>query len=116
MENVELMEGLEILSVGRSMPIVVSFILEFLCLVVIMLSLYLVVDAIWEGSLDVVIIGLLFMGIGVLLGGIIIDKTMNPSHTYKVSVDDSVSLNEFYSKYEILNVEGKVYTIRPRGE
>ena len=35
---------------------------------------------------------------------------------YEVILDDSVSMNEFYDKYEILNVEGKIYTIKPKGE
>lgn len=31
---------------------------------------------------------------------------------YQVTVDDSVSINEFQSKYEIIEVEGKIYTVR----
>lgn len=31
---------------------------------------------------------------------------------YKVTIDDTVSLNEFYEKYEIIAQEGKVYTIK----
>lgn len=33
---------------------------------------------------------------------------------YQVIVDDSVSMNEFQSKYEIIEVEGRIYTIRER--
>lgn len=33
---------------------------------------------------------------------------------YKVAIDDSVSMNEFLDKYEILDKEGKIYTIRER--
>lgn len=33
---------------------------------------------------------------------------------YQVTVDDSVSMNEFQSKYEILSVDGKIYTVRER--
>lgn len=35
---------------------------------------------------------------------------------YQVTVDDSVSMNEFQSKYEIIKVEGKIYTVRDRVE
>lgn len=35
---------------------------------------------------------------------------------YQVIVDDSVSMNEFQNKYEIIEVEGKIYTIRERVE
>lgn len=34
---------------------------------------------------------------------------------YQVTVDDSVTMNEFQSKYEIIEVEGKIYIIRERG-
>ena len=33
---------------------------------------------------------------------------------YKVIVDDSVSMNEFLNKYEILDREGKIYTVKER--
>lgn len=35
---------------------------------------------------------------------------------YQVTVDNSVSMNEFQSKYEIIEVEGKIYTVRERVE
>lgn len=34
---------------------------------------------------------------------------------YQVMVDDSVSMNEFQGKYEIIKVEGKIYTVRECG-
>lgn len=33
---------------------------------------------------------------------------------YQVTIDNSVSMNEFQNKYEIIEVEGKIYTIRER--
>ena len=33
---------------------------------------------------------------------------------YKVTIDDSVSMNEFMDKYEILDQEGKIYTVKER--
>lgn len=33
---------------------------------------------------------------------------------YQVTTDDSVSINEFQNKYEIIEVEGKIYTVRER--
>ncbi len=35
-------------------------------------------------------------------------------YTYKVTIDDSVSMNEFLDKYEILDQEGKIYTVKER--
>lgn len=116
MTNVELMEGLEILSVSDAMPVGIGILLGFLCFVVIALSTYLLVDSIIRGSGGRIIISLVFIGIGIFLSGVVASETFCPIPTYKVLVDDSVSMNEFYDKYEILNVEGKIYTIRPKGE
>ena len=33
---------------------------------------------------------------------------------YKVTIDDSVSMNEFLDKYEIINQEGKIYTVKEK--
>lgn len=33
---------------------------------------------------------------------------------YKVTIDDSVSMKEFWDKYEILDQEGKIYTVKER--
>lgn len=33
---------------------------------------------------------------------------------YKVTISDEVSMNEFLDKYEILEQEGKIYTVRER--
>lgn len=38
-------------------------------------------------------------------------KTIN---TYSVIIDNSVSMTEFYDKYEVLNIEGKIFTITER--
>lgn len=34
--------------------------------------------------------------------------------TYSVIIDDSVSMTEFYDKYEVLNIKGKIFTITER--
>ena len=117
MTNVELMEGLEILSVkDGAVPIPLSISLGALCSIVIVFGIYIVVSAIIEGSFGGAILGLLFLGLGISLNWVVIDVTIKPTPIYKVLVSDSVSRNEFYSKYEILNVEGKIYTIAPKGE
>ena len=33
---------------------------------------------------------------------------------YKVIIDDSVSLNDFYKKYEVIGQEGEIYTVIER--
>lgn len=34
---------------------------------------------------------------------------------YQVIIDDSVSMVEFNEKYDIVNIEGKIYTIKEKG-
>ena len=35
---------------------------------------------------------------------------------YQVTISDSVSMNEFIEKYEILKIDGKIFTVRERGD
>lgn len=35
-------------------------------------------------------------------------------YEYKVIINDNVSFNDFYNKYEIINIEGKIYTIKEK--
>ena len=57
-----------------------------------------------------IILGLLC---GFLLGMGYEVPTKYESH-YQVIIDDSVLMNDFLDKYEILDQEGKIYTVRER--
>lgn len=68
---------------------------------------------------DHIVLGLiciaLALGSGIVgsLGGTLSKTDINYIE-YKVTIDDSVSMNEFLDKYEILDQEGKIYTVRER--
>ena len=47
--------------------------------------------------------------------GCLIPEDKYETH-YQVTVDNSVSMNKFQNKYEIIEVEGKIYTVRERVE
>lgn len=54
---------------------------------------------------------------GLLFGTIVGASTGEPTEyetQYKVIIDDSVSMNDFTDKYEIVNQDGKIYTVRER--
>lgn len=51
---------------------------------------------------------------GVIAGFISQRKPIDYETHYKVTVDDSVSMNEFNEKYEIIDQEGKIYTVREK--
>lgn len=62
------------------------------------------------------------MAIGLLLGGILGQLpawTTLPKEyetRYKITISDEVSMNDFLSKYEIVDQEGKIYTVVERNE
>ena len=74
---------------------------------------------IWCASdTDSILAGLL---IGFLVGTVAFLVTagvsMKPTEfidTYKVTISDDIKLNEFYERYEILEQEGKIFTIKER--
>ena len=51
--------------------------------------------------------------IGMLVGGLTVEPIEYETQ-YKVTIDDSVSMNEFLDKYEIIDQDGKIYTVRER--
>lgn len=54
--------------------------------------------------------------IAILIFIILDTKTNVPTgkYEYQVTINDNVSMTEFYEKYEIIKVEGKIYTIREK--
>lgn len=70
-------------------------------------------------SNDRMVLGVVFfilaLGAGVVgsLGGTLSKTNINHIE-YKVTIDNSVSMNEFLDKYEILDREGKIYTVKEK--
>lgn len=61
----------------------------------------------------------LFIGVvgGIMMGGAMGEAASTPTayeNHYKATIDDSVSMNEFLEKYEIISQEGKIYTIKEK--
>ena len=65
----------------------------------------------------VALIPISFMGLifGALLG-IGMGETTEYETQYKVTISDEVNFNEFVEKYEIIEQDGKIYTVRERVE
>lgn len=112
MDTVELLKGIEILSVSERMPLGLVIFLLGLCLVVFVLVLYVIVTSIAERSGGGLVLGLFFLCLVGFLTWVTLDEGFNPTPTYKVIIDDSVSMNEFYDRYEVINTEGKIYSIQ----
>lgn len=67
-----------------------------------------------------VICGFVFGALlGILFFAITLIATEKPSAyetQYKVTISDSVSMTEFYEHYEVVDQEGKIFTVRERVE
>lgn len=68
------------------------------------------------------VIGVLAFSVVLIIGGLIFGpmigcNTGEPIEyetQYKITIDDSVSMTEFLDKYEIIDQDGKIYTVRER--
>ena len=68
---------------------------------------------------DAFILLIPFILLGLLFGCIGLIATSKPTEEVlyieqKVTVSDEVSMNEFYEKYNVIEQEGKIYTVRER--
>lgn len=109
------MTGVEILATGEG---VTSF--EPNLPVFLSVLTFCVIGGIIIGSKDKeyglgAIVGLLIgMVAGLLLGTVVGIAELEYYPTYKVIISDEVSVNEFMDKYEILNQDDKIYTVKER--
>lgn len=53
--------------------------------------------------------------VGLIVLGICVVKTP-PETRYQVLIDESVSMSEFFEKYEIIEQEGKIYIVKEKGQ
>jgi hypothetical protein len=61
-------------------------------------------------------IWILFLIVGLLFGALAgcLGATKETETHYKALISDEVSMNEFLEQYEIIDQEGKIYTIKER--
>ena len=92
--------------------VVGSIILGIMIIIGIILSIIEGPDLV--GWMAVIGSGIIFgLGFG-LIQGIICETPAEYETHYQVIIDDSVSMNDFLDKYEIINTEGKILTIKER--
>ena len=59
----------------------------------------------------------MFIVVGLIIGVTAAKTQVDPIEyetQYKVTIDETVSMTEFNEKYEVLEQEGKIYTVRER--
>lgn len=109
----ELMEGLTLLSEEvQSVNVAGCYIALVLVAIGLMLSVFASISLFKIDLWQLGILFLCFVVVFFILGYICIDKlNTQPATVYKVTIDESVSMVEFYERYEILNQEGLIFTI-----
>ena len=71
----------------------------------------------WSNLLYSIIMGVIIgWFFGAMVGGKALHTPVAYETQYKVTVSDEVPMNEFLEKYEIIDQEGKIYTIRERNK
>lgn len=68
-----------------------------------------------DESVFVALVPISFMGLifGALLGIALSEPTKHETH-YEVTISDEVNFNEFVEKYEVIEQDGKIYTVREK--
>ena len=85
-------------------------ILTWICVILIVISLVVIIIAMWK-SAD------LTFGIGVsifVIAAFFSPATLSNVTHYKVIFDDTYTAKELLSKYDIVDVDGKIYIIKER--
>lgn len=109
------MEGIDILATGKvaadPIPNSLVFILIFVFSIIIG-----IIIGLKKGDCGLMIImsSLIGLCIGYLAALFVGIAEIEYYETYKVTISDEVSMNEFMDKYEILNQDGKIYTVKER--
>ena len=110
------MEGIQILSQeviysAGSKPVLPAFIAA------IIVAILFFVVAFKENEPVIAAIGVILAIPAGLIAETITEKIAEAPtdrYEYKVLIDDSVSATEFYEKYDLISVEGQIFTIRDK--
>jgi hypothetical protein len=68
----------------------------------------------WTDFFVIFFVGAIFGVLFGMLSGTVTEIPTEYETQYKVTISDEVSMNEFLAKYEIVDQEGKIYTVRER--
>lgn len=110
-----MMNGITVLSQETVSTLPAAIILGVLCLLLFIVCFVLAVLMFRDGAAGAAIPFVLLTAIaGFLLTICIIHAFDPPETTYKVIIDESVSFQEFQERYEIIDQEGQIYTIKEK--
>lgn len=117
MEGVEVLNQVEILAHPEWTWIKIALIVCFIAFIIGIAGCLISIIMTCEDKISLFFMG--FTVISFFLIAVFIALAEKPTvptgkYEYQVTIDDSVSMNKFYEKYEIVEVNGKIYTIREK--
>lgn len=111
------MEGVTILSESPYFPIGLAIVLTVVATVVVGLSVVCVIMRFRDDDNTWLLISVITGVVAGVLVALTIHGYTTQSHkVYKVTIDDNVSFNDFIEKYEIVDQDGQIYTVKERNE
>lgn len=115
------MTGVEILAMEEvAVEFAFNWTAFFITFGVFSIVLFLIGLAVYSATRDVkdmfvgIFLGVTFGGIFGALFGSITEIPIEHETQYKVIISDEVSMNEFVDRYEIIEQDGKIYTVAER--
>lgn len=108
-----MLNGIEVLNKTTINDGIFWIVLSIVFAIVFLIGLIytIVVHELNECGLGLMIVGLF---LAIIFGVQYIQPSSRPHMQYQVTISDSVSMVEFNEKYEVISVEGKIYTIREK--
>lgn len=109
------MNGVEILT-SKQVVASTSFNWIVFIIFVIVVTIFMSIVS-WIDVKDIFVGAIVGLLTGVVIGGflgIMFGKPTEYETQYKITISDEVKMNDFYEKYEIINQDGKIFTVREK--
>lgn len=92
---------------------IIAMLVGLIAVVAVIISIYASHDC-FDAILWIFAIILLILALGMLFSGIwiTIDGTHSDETTYEVTIDNTVGINDFMDKYEIVEQRGEIYVVK----
>ena len=125
LEGIEILNKSEIMmeqSIGNPTLIAITSIITVTIMVILLLFGLSICIKKWVDyvvdKINIFMDAVIFLGVTAIVSALICSITKNttisvPSgkYEYQVTIDENVSMTKFYEKYEVVEVNGKIYTI-----
>ena len=106
-----MIEGIEVLNTNKCIDVPdIVYILALFAIISILLTF---INAIIGEGFATLVSFICFLVLGMVIS-IIVKSASSYHYEYQVTISDEVNFNDFNKKYEIINQEGLIYTIKEK--